>query len=101
MYLTMVEGYRPDVDLILQGVGGADLQPLRFNPDSEPLFFTHHPNWNLPALEIVPVGLVFQVRRAGQSAGCEREGNSPPQQQRRPTATSCSTMLGSFSRATV
>jgi tetratricopeptide (TPR) repeat protein len=67
MYLTMVEGLRPDVDLILQGVGAADLPPLRFNPEEERLFFTHHPNWDLPELEVVPVGLVFEIRRAGDA----------------------------------
>jgi len=66
MYLHLVEERRPDVDLILQGVGDATLPPLRFNPDTEPLFFTHHPNWNLPALEVVPVGLVFRAMRRGQ-----------------------------------
>jgi tetratricopeptide (TPR) repeat protein len=65
MYLQLVEGRRPDVDLVLQGVGEAHLQPLRFNPDTEPVFFTHHPNWRVPSLEIVPVGLVFRVLRAG------------------------------------
>jgi tetratricopeptide (TPR) repeat protein len=64
IYLSMVERERPDVNLILQGVGEADLPPLRFNPDTEPLFFTHHPNWSLPALDIVPVGLVFQAWRS-------------------------------------
>jgi tetratricopeptide (TPR) repeat protein len=66
IYLTLVENLRPDVNLILQGVGGADLPPLRFNPDTDPLFFTHHPNWHLPQLEIVPVGLVFRAWRAGK-----------------------------------
>jgi tetratricopeptide (TPR) repeat protein len=65
IYLKMVEGLRPDVDLILQGVGGANLPNLRFNPDSEGLFFTHHPNWRNAQLDVVPVGLVFQVARAG------------------------------------
>jgi tetratricopeptide (TPR) repeat protein len=63
MYLHLVEGNRPDIDLILQGVGDADLPPLRFNPETDPVFFTHHPNWNLPQLDIVPRGLVFQARR--------------------------------------
>jgi tetratricopeptide (TPR) repeat protein len=63
MYRHLVEGQRPDVDLILQGVGDADLPPLRFNPDTDPVFFTHHPNWNLPQLDIVPRGLVFQAWR--------------------------------------
>ena len=66
IYLHLVEEKRPDVDLILQGVGDASLPPLRFNPDTEPLFFTHHPNWNLPTLEIVPLGLVFEALRRGQ-----------------------------------
>lgn len=64
IYLQLVEGVRPDVDLILQGVGG-ELPPLRFDPDREPLFFTHHPNWNHPALDVVPVGLAYQVVRRG------------------------------------
>jgi tetratricopeptide (TPR) repeat protein len=66
IYLQLVEGVRPDVDLILQGVGG-ELPPLRFDPDREPLFFTHHPNWNHPALDVVPVGLVHQVVRRGSA----------------------------------
>ena len=36
IYLHFVEGLRPDVDLILQGVGEADLPPLRFDPDTRP-----------------------------------------------------------------
>jgi len=66
IYLTMVEGLRPDVHLILQGVGAADLPPLRFNPDSDAVFFTHHPNWSRPDLDIVPLGLVFRAWRPGQ-----------------------------------
>jgi len=61
IYLTMVEGRRPDVNLILQGVGHADLPPLRFDPLREPLFFTHHPNWEHPQLQVVPAGLAFRV----------------------------------------
>jgi len=66
LYLHLVERRRPDVNLIPQGVGDADLPPLRFNPDNEPLFFTHHPNWSLPSLELVPVGLLFRACRAGE-----------------------------------
>lgn len=65
MYLHLVEQRRPDIDLILQGVGDADLPPLRFNPDTDPVYFTHHPNWNLPGLEIVPVGIVMRAARSG------------------------------------
>jgi tetratricopeptide (TPR) repeat protein len=66
IYLQLVEGLRPDVDLILQGVGDADLPPLRFDPDTDPLYFTHHPNWSFPPLQIVPVGLTFTTVRAGE-----------------------------------
>ncbi len=65
LYLHLVEGRRPDVDLVMAGVGEADLPPLRFDPEHDPLFFTHHPNWNVPALEAVPIGAVFQIVRAG------------------------------------
>ena len=65
IYLHLVEGVRPDVDLILQGVGDADLPTLRFDPDRDPLFFTHHPNWSLEGLEVVPVGIVFRTIRPG------------------------------------
>ncbi len=65
LYLHFVEGRRPDLDLVLAGVGEADLPPLRFDPDRDPLFLTHHPNWNLPELEAVPIGSVFKIQRAG------------------------------------
>ncbi len=68
IYLHHVEGLRPDVDLILSGVGDADLPALRFDPDSDPLFFTHHPNWDLEGLRLDPVGLLFQTVRAGRAA---------------------------------
>jgi tetratricopeptide (TPR) repeat protein len=66
MYLHLVEDVRPDVDLILQGVGGSSPPPLRFDPDTDPLFFTDHPNWNNPQLDLVPAGLAFQVSRRGR-----------------------------------
>ncbi len=66
IYLHLVEGARPDINLILQGVDD-ELPPLRFNPDDDPLFFTHHPNWNIEGLEVLPVGLVFKTVRSGQS----------------------------------
>jgi hypothetical protein len=65
MYVHLVERRRPDVDLILQGVGGPSPQSLRFDPYGERLFFTHHPNWDRPDLAIVPAGLVFEARRPG------------------------------------
>jgi tetratricopeptide (TPR) repeat protein len=66
MYLRFVEGLRPDVDLILEGVADAQPPALRFNPDTDPLFLTHHPNWSIRGLELVPVGLVFRTVREGR-----------------------------------
>jgi tetratricopeptide (TPR) repeat protein len=63
VYLQLVEGLRPDVDLVPQGVGDTDLPELRFRPEEDPLFFTHHPNWDFPPLTVVPTGLVFRVWR--------------------------------------
>jgi hypothetical protein len=66
MYLRFVEGLRPDLDLILEGVADAQPPALRFNPDDDPLFLTHHPNWSVRGLEVIPVGLVFQTVREGR-----------------------------------
>ena len=63
IYLHLVEGVRPDVHLIMQGVGGIDLGTLRFDPDDNPVYFTHHPNWEIEGLEMRPVGLVFRTSR--------------------------------------
>ncbi|MEM8934647.1 MAG: DUF2723 domain-containing protein, partial [Acidobacteriota bacterium] len=66
IYLQLVEGVRPDVDLIMQGVGDADLPALRFDPENDPLFFTHHPNWSHPQIDVEPVGLTFRTVRRGE-----------------------------------
>ncbi len=71
LYLRYVEGLRPDIDLVAQGAQGSGENPrapLHFDPDDEQLYFTHHPNWNLPELELVPEGLVFRVARRGGAA---------------------------------
>jgi tetratricopeptide (TPR) repeat protein len=68
LYLHWVERRRPDVNLIMQGVGRADLPPLRFDPGSDGLYLTHHPNWNVPDIALDPIGLVFRVRRADSPA---------------------------------
>ena len=65
LYLRHVEGLRPDVNLVAQGVGEATRAPLHFDPDSSRLYFTHHPNWNLPELAVVPAGLAFRIVRRG------------------------------------
>jgi tetratricopeptide (TPR) repeat protein len=66
MFLNLGEGLRPDINLILEGVGGARLGPLAFDPDRDPVFLTHYPNWNFAGLEAVPLGLVFRAWRAGR-----------------------------------
>ena len=66
MYLNLAEGLRPDVHLVLEGVGGAALPPLSFNPDVDRVFLTHYPNWKVAGLEAVPVGLAFRAWRAGR-----------------------------------
>ena len=71
MYLHYVENVRPDVHLILQGVADVDRPPLSFRPDEDALYFTHHPNWSVAGLEIVPAGLAFRV------AGARRVGTDP------------------------
>lgn len=84
IYLHLVEGLRPDIDLVLQGVGQADLPPLRFDPATDPLYFTHHPNWEVPGLAVVPRGLTFKIERAGRIPDLaeidkwELEGESDP-----------------------
>ena len=84
IYLQMVESVRPDINLIMQGVGQADLPPLRFDPDVDPLYFTHHPNWQFPGLEVAPSGLTFKIDRAGRPMEpfliekWELEGESDP-----------------------
>ena len=66
MYLKLVEGLRPDVDLILQGVGGASLPAAALQPRQRCRSSSRTiPNWRIAQLEVVPVGLVFQIARAG------------------------------------
>ncbi len=38
---------------------------MRFDPDADPLYFTHHPNWEVPELDIVGTGLTFRIQRRG------------------------------------
>ena len=44
---------------------------MSFRPDEDALYFTHHPNWSVAGLEIVPAGLAFRV------AGVRRVGTDP------------------------
>jgi hypothetical protein len=65
MYLNLAEGVRPDVHLVLEGIGGAYLPPLAFDPDKDPVYLTHYPNWRAQGLDTVPVGIAFQAWRVG------------------------------------
>jgi tetratricopeptide (TPR) repeat protein len=65
MYLSLGEGVRPDVHLVLEGIGGAYLPPLAFDPDKDPVYLTHYPNWRAQGLDAVPVGIAFKTWRVG------------------------------------
>lgn len=65
MYLSLAEGVRPDVHLILEGIGGGYLPPLAFDPDRDLVYLTHYPNWRAKGLDAVPVGLAFKTWRVG------------------------------------
>jgi hypothetical protein len=66
MYLKYVEGVRPDVTLLEQGVH--QLAPLKFNPRRDAVYCTH---WNAafhqsvvpgrPGLRLVPEGVIYRV----------------------------------------
>lgn len=80
MYLHDVEDVRPDVHLILQGVLDADRPPLSFRPDEDALYFTHHPNWRVAGLVVVPAGLAFRVVGTGDvvpDGGIAHDGANP------------------------
>ncbi|MGA7614466.1 MAG: DUF2723 domain-containing protein [Thermoanaerobaculia bacterium] len=68
IYLHDVEHVRPDVKLLMEGVGGTHYPNFTFDPDVDPVFFTHDPNWRVPGLEIVPVGPLFRAWRSGRPA---------------------------------
>lgn len=67
LYLTLVDGYRSDVRV---GVLGSVPLPeaATFDPQATPVFFTHVPEVEDPALAIVPAGLAFRLWRADQPA---------------------------------
>ena len=84
IYLTHGGGLRPDVDLILQGVGGADLPPLHFDPDTRSALLH-------PPPQLAPATARDRARSASSSARW-RAGS------RRPRRTSRS--AGSTARTT-
>ena len=76
MYLNLGEGLRPDVDLILEGVGGANLPPLSFNPDDGSR--VHH----APS-QLARAAARGRARRHGVSHLARADGPWPPADARR------------------
>ena len=64
LYMRYVDGVRPDIELVLQGVD-QDKPDFSFNPDYDPVFFAHDPLWDVTGLEVVPVGLAYRAFREG------------------------------------
>jgi tetratricopeptide (TPR) repeat protein len=64
-YLHHVEGLRPDVELVMQGINRLD--EMGIQPDRRPTYFTHPRDLGNPALELVSDGLAFRLVRAGSS----------------------------------
>ena len=62
-YLHHVEGLRPDVELVMQGIN--QLDSLAIQPDRRPTYFTHPRGLATAALELAPDGLVFRLLPAG------------------------------------
>ena len=58
-YLHHVEGLRPDVELVLQGINRLDA--MRIRPDRRPIYLTHPRELGSPALATHPDGLAFRL----------------------------------------
>lgn len=58
-YLHYVENARRDIKLF--EVGMNRLAPYSFNPEKEPVFFTHFNDLKIPKLKLIPRGLVYQA----------------------------------------
>ena len=64
LYLTLVEGYRHDVSVVVHG--SVPLPPAaRFDPRATPVYFTHNPTLEDPGLVAVPMGLAFRIWKVG------------------------------------
>jgi len=61
IYLHHVEGVRPDVTLVLQGIN--ELSNMVIDPDNRPIYFTHHHNLGARELTLVPEGLLYRLVR--------------------------------------
>jgi tetratricopeptide (TPR) repeat protein len=64
-YLHYVEGLRPDVELVMQGINRLD--QMEIQPEHRPTYFTHPRDLGNPALELISDGLAFRLVRTGSS----------------------------------
>jgi tetratricopeptide (TPR) repeat protein len=72
-YLHYVEGRRPDVELVMQGINRLD--QMRIDPSNIPTYLSHPRELGMPALELVTDGLVFRLMPADSDfAGRNWEG---------------------------
>jgi hypothetical protein len=72
-YLHYVEGRRPDVELVMQGINRLD--QMRIDPSNIPTYLSHPREFGMPALELVTDGLVFRLMPADSDfAGRNWEG---------------------------
>jgi len=62
-YLHYVEGRRPDVELVMQGINRLD--QMRIDPSNIPTYLSHPRELGMPALELVTDGLVFRLMPVG------------------------------------
>jgi tetratricopeptide (TPR) repeat protein len=62
-YLHHVEGLRPDVELVMQGINRLDA--VRIRPEQRPVYLTHPRDLGRPALATHPDGLAFRLLPAG------------------------------------
>jgi hypothetical protein len=62
-YLHYVEGRRPDVELVMQGINRLD--QMRIDPANIPTYLSHPRELGMPALELVTDGLMFRLLPPG------------------------------------
>jgi hypothetical protein len=62
IYLQIVERWRTDVKLVMQGV--AELSTMKIDLERAPVFFTHWNNLKNPEVRLVPEGLVYHLIRS-------------------------------------
>jgi tetratricopeptide (TPR) repeat protein len=62
IYVQLVERWRPDVKLVMQGV--QQLSKMKIDLERKPVYFTHWNNLKSPDVRLVPEGVVYHLIRA-------------------------------------